>query len=208
MTKLVIHVPHASTAIPEDVWSEFTVSRSDVEPEALASADLYTGEMARQAWPHAEIIETEVSRIVVDVERYDDDSSEEMAEVGRGVFYTCDHLMRPIREALRGPRREELLARYYWPHWKRLRAQAANAILVDLHTYPADPWPIERHARRRSDSHPSAAIQRCRGGSLSLSNRCQAVDPNRKGRSYKLQPGQKDSAPPSRALGSGQDPEQ
>jgi len=148
MTKLVIHVPHASTAIPEDVWSEFTVSRSDVEAEALASADLYTGEMARQAWPHAEIIDTEVSRIVVDVERYDDDSSEEMAEVGRGVFYTCDHLMRPIREALSGPRREELLARYYWPHWKRLRAQAANAILVDLHTYPVDPWPIERHASR------------------------------------------------------------
>ena len=146
MTKLVIHVPHASTAIPEDVRSEFIVSRQDVEAEAVASADLYTGEMARQAWPHAEIIETEVSRIVVDVERYDDDSSEEMAEVGRGVFYTCDHLMRPIREALSGPRREELLARYYRPHWKRLRAQASNAILVDLHTYPAEPWPIERHS--------------------------------------------------------------
>jgi len=146
MTKLVIHVPHASTAIPEDVRAEFIVSRQDVEAEALASADLYTGEMARQAWPHAEIIETEVSRIIVDVERYDDDSSEEMAEVGRGVFYTCDHLMRPIRKTLSVPRREDLLTRYHRPHWKRLRAQAANAILVDLHTYPAEPWPIERHA--------------------------------------------------------------
>ena len=146
MTKLVIHVPHASTAIPADVWAEFTVSRQDVEAEAFASADLYTNEIARQAWPNAQIIEAEVSRIVVDVERYDDDSSEEMAEVGRGVMYTCDHLMRPIREALSGPRREELLARYYRPHWKRLRAQASNAILVDLHTYPAEPWPIERHA--------------------------------------------------------------
>ncbi len=139
MTKLDIHVPHASTAIPEDVRAEFIVSRQDVEAEAVASADLYTGEMARQAWQHADIIEAEVSRIVVDVERYDDDSSEEMAEVGRGVFYTCDHLMRPIRKTLSGPRREELLARYYRPHWKRLRAQAANAILVDLHTYPAEP---------------------------------------------------------------------
>ena len=116
MTKLVIHVPLASTAIPEDVWSEFTIARSDVEAEAFASADLYTGEMARQAWQHAEIIETEMSRIVVDVERYDDDSSEEMAEFGRGVFYTCDHLMRPIRKTLSGARREKLLARYYRPH--------------------------------------------------------------------------------------------
>jgi predicted N-formylglutamate amidohydrolase len=139
MTKIVIHVPHASTAIPADVWAEFTVSRQDVEAEAFASADLYTNEIARQAWPHAEIIEAEVSRIIVDVERYDDDSSEEMAEVGRGVMYTCDHLMRPIRKTLSGPRREELLARYYRPHWERLRAQAANAILVDLHTYPLTP---------------------------------------------------------------------
>ena len=95
------HVPHASTTIPEDVWSEFTVSRSDVEAEALASADLYTGEMARQAWPHADIIEAEVSRIVVDVERYDDDSSEEMAEVGRGVFYTADDLTCMVRQVER-----------------------------------------------------------------------------------------------------------
>lgn len=149
MTKLVIHVPHASTAIPEDVWSEFTVSRQNVEAEAVASADLYTGEMARQAWPQAEIFEAEVSLIVVDVERYDDDSRVEMAEDGRGVFYTCDHLLRPIRKTLSGTRREELLARHYRPHWKRLQTQAANAILVDLHTYPVDPWPIERHAHGR-----------------------------------------------------------
>jgi predicted N-formylglutamate amidohydrolase len=69
-----------------------------------------------------------------------------MAEVGRGVSYTCDHLMRPIRKTLSGPRREELLDRYYRPHWKRLQTQAANAILVDLHTYPFEPWPIERRA--------------------------------------------------------------
>ena len=67
MTKLVIHVPHASTAIPENVRAEFIVSRQDVEAEALTSADLYTNEIARQAWPNAQIIEAEVSRIVVAV---------------------------------------------------------------------------------------------------------------------------------------------
>jgi N-formylglutamate deformylase len=82
----------------------------------------------------------------VDVERYDDDSLEEMSEVGRGVMYTCDHLMRPIRRPMIGSRREELLERYYRQHWNRLRLEAADSVLVDLHTYPASPWPIERHA--------------------------------------------------------------
>lgn len=147
VSKLVVHVPHASTVIPDDAWTEFLVSRPEVEAEALASADLYTDEMARLAWPNARIVEAEVSRIVVDVERYDDDSREEMSEVGRGVMYTCDHLMRPLRRPMIGARREELLERYYRQHWKRLRSEAADAVLVDLHTYPAAPWPIERHAQ-------------------------------------------------------------
>lgn len=146
VSKLVAHVPHASTVIPDDAYTEFLVSRREVEAEALASADLYTDEMARQAWPHARIVEAEVSRIVVDVERYDDDSREEMSEVGRGVMYTCDHLMRPIRRPMIGSRRKELLERYYRQHWKRLRSEAADSVLIDLHTYPASPWPIERNA--------------------------------------------------------------
>jgi N-formylglutamate amidohydrolase len=144
MKKLVVHVPHSSLAIPDDVWSEFLVPRAAVEAEALASADLYTGEMARQAWPMAEIVEAEVSRVVVDVERYDDDNQEEMATVGRGVLYTCDHQMRPIRKASSKSRNDELLVRYYRPHWTRLRSAAKDAVLIDLHTYPREPWPIER----------------------------------------------------------------
>ena len=148
MSALVIHVPHASLSIPDDVWSEFSVARAAVEAEALASADLFTDEMARQAWPFAEIIEAEVSRIVVDVERYDDDSKEVMAEVGRGVLYGCDHRMQQIRISLSKIRRGELLDRYYWPHWHRLRTQANGSILIDLHTYPAEPWAVERHPQR------------------------------------------------------------
>lgn len=79
---LIVHVPRASTFIPDDVWSEFLVPRDQVEADAAASADLYTDEVARQAWPQSKIIQAEVSRIVVDVERYDDDSQEEMAAVG------------------------------------------------------------------------------------------------------------------------------
>ena len=148
MSSLVVHVPHASTAIPDDAWPEFLVPRLAVEAEAVASADLYTDEMARQAWPDAKIPQAKVSRIVVDVERYDDDTKEEMAAVGRGVLYTHDHEHVMIRKSLSKQRREELLARYYRPHWQDLRARAAGATLIDLHTYPAEPWSIERHAQR------------------------------------------------------------
>lgn len=146
-SSLIIHVPHASLAIPDDVWPDFLVPRVTVEAEALASADLHTDEMARQAWPQAKIIQAQVSRIVVDVERYDDDSKEEMAAVGRGAFYTHDHNQMKIRKCLSGARREELLALYYRPHWQDLRAHAAGSVLIDLHTYPAQPWAIECHAQ-------------------------------------------------------------
>ena len=146
MTKLVIHVPHASTYIPADAWPEFTIDQAAVELEAKTSADLYTDLMAKEAWPAATIIEAEVSRIVVDVERYEQDVHEEMAQVGRGVLYGVDHQMQPMRRPVSPERREELLARYYRPHWENLRASSADATLIDLHTYPAEIWPIERHA--------------------------------------------------------------
>lgn len=145
--KLLVHVPHASTYIPEDVWPEFIVSRERVEAEAIISADLYTDEMAKQAWPNAKIIQAQISRIVVDVERYDDDNLEEMAAKGRGVLYTHDHKGFKIRNSVSEKRRRELLARHYRPHWKELKAQASEAILIDLHTYPSEPWTIECHAQ-------------------------------------------------------------
>lgn len=146
MTNLVVHVPHASTRIPEDAWPEFTVGRDLVELEALASADLHTDRMALEAWPDATIVEAPVSRIAVDVERYEDDDLEEMARVGRGVIYTHNHRHERIRRDPDPRRRAELLDRFYAPHWSRLRDASAGSTLIDLHTYPAEPWPVERHA--------------------------------------------------------------
>lgn len=146
LPNLVIHVPHTSLHIPKNAWAEFLVDREKIQQEAMVSADLYTNQMAREAWPSAEIVEAKVSRIVVDVERYEDDTLEEMAKVGRGVCYSHDHRQRRIRQDLSLQRKAALLAQYYAPHWARLREAAAGATLIDLHTYPLKPWPIERHS--------------------------------------------------------------
>lgn len=148
---LVVHVPHASIYVPDSALNQFTVDPNSVQLEAHESADLYTDLIAQAAWPHANIICAKVSRIVVDVERYIIDTKEEMSQVGRGVIYTHDHNGRSFRKKLDVNDRKSLIANYYKPHWRRLKVAARGAVLIDLHTYPKDPWKIER---RPSDPRP------------------------------------------------------
>lgn len=141
---LVIHVPHASLHVPSRDRAEFLIPDDALLREASESADLHTGLLARAAWPGAQIIEAEVSRLVVDVERFEEDALELMAGVGRGAVYTHDHQGRRIRPDPSAARRRDLLGRYYHLHWSRLREAASGAVLIDLHSYPASPWPVER----------------------------------------------------------------
>lgn len=145
MSHLVIHVPHASTTIPPESRDQFTLSARALAAEARLSADLLTNELARAAWPDAVIVAAEVSRLVVDVERYADDGLEPMAAVGRGMIYTRTRSGRPLRRDLPAGERAVLKRAWYDPHWQRLRAKAAGRIMIDLHSYPKRAWKVEPH---------------------------------------------------------------
>ena len=145
MSALIVHVPHASTFIPDDVAEQFVLPRDELKKEARVSADLYTDVLARAAWPDAEILEAQVSRIVVDVERYADDALEDMASVGRGMIYRATHTGARLRRELGEHEKAALREKWYDPHWSRLRATANGKVFVDLHSYPATPWDIEQH---------------------------------------------------------------
>ena len=148
---LIIHVPHASTHIPENLRKDFIVENDLIDRESSISADLYTEQLARQAWPMATIIEAKISRIVLDVERYEDDSKEIMSKFGRGIIYTRSHDGKKIRAEVSQKKRQALIEQYYVPHWKKLRDTAKGKILIDLHSYPVEPWFIET---RPNDSRP------------------------------------------------------
>ena len=145
-TNICVHVPHASTAIPDELRSDFLVKQDELDAEARISADLYSDLLAKEAWQNAHIVDAKVSRIVVDVERYPDDAKEEMSKVGRGAIYECDHKGQRIRDVITNDKRAKLLNDFYYPHWERLRAAAKDKILIDLHTYPLKPWVVELHS--------------------------------------------------------------
>ncbi len=149
---IVVHVPHASTFVPEDVVEQFQIPRAALEAEAQTSADLYTDLLAHAAWPNAQIIAAPVSRLVVDVERYADDTQEVMAHVGRGMIYTHTHDGIRMRRTLSNRERILLKEKWYDPHWSRLRSAASEAVIIDLHSYPAKAWPVEPdHYAERSE---------------------------------------------------------
>lgn len=148
---LLVHVPHASTHIPQNLRKDFIVEDDSIDKESNISADLYTEQLARQAWPLATIIEAKISRIVLDVERYEDDSKEIMAQFGRGIIYTKSHDGKKIRGKVSQKKRQKLIDQYYAPHWKKLRDNAKGKVLIDLHSYPVEPWSIEL---RPNDSRP------------------------------------------------------
>ena len=91
-----------------------------------------------------------VSRLVVDPERFSDDSQEPMSRVGMGVTYTRGSLRQPLRKQFPKAKRQELPQRYYIPHHQKLtdaveESLSANdhCLIIDGHSFPALPLPYE-----------------------------------------------------------------
>ena len=85
-----------------------------------------------------------VGRLVVDPERFSDDSLELMSQVGMGVTYTRRSLRQPLREQPIQGKCKELLERYYIPHHQKPTDAVEESLLAndhclifDGHSFPA-----------------------------------------------------------------------
>ena len=100
-----------------------------------------------------------VSRLVVDMERFDDDSLEMMSQVGMGVIYEKGSQQQSIRRKLAQLEKSTLLNKYYYPHHESLEARAESlintygqAIIIDVHSYPSTALPYEQdHTLKRPE---------------------------------------------------------
>ena len=147
---VVIHVPHSSMEIPEHVRTDFLLPDEALHRECVAMTDHHTLDLFGRNAALCEVVSFPVSRLVVDPERFLDDTKETMAAIGMGVVYTRTSDGRALRHAPTPEQRDRLIADYYIPHHQRLTAAVDAALtangrclIIDGHSFPSTPLPYE-----------------------------------------------------------------
>lgn len=154
----IVHVPHSSTTIPDDVRAQLLLEDDALAEELRHMTDAHTEALARtaaaQASPRPWLFVNRLSRLVVDPERLPD-SHEEMYAVGMGAVYTRTSAGLPLREPSEQVE-QILLKRFFHPYADALAdlvderiSATGRAVLVDLHSYPVLALPYERHPDAR-----------------------------------------------------------
>lgn len=172
-SRVVIHVPHASTLIPDWVRKRIRLNHDDLTRELALMTDTRTDEIADAAADLAAvrpwIFVNRRSRLVVDPERFPNPEEEPMAapDIGMGAVYIRTAHGEPLRDD-DPDHHEALLDRYFRPYAQALNrlvaerlAEVDEVTIIDLHSYPLVELPYERL------HHPDAARPKC----------CIGVDP-------------------------------
>ena len=139
---IVLHIPHASTVLP--IEEKFLLGLEALAYEVDAMTDHHTDQLFDL--PGARRCVFPVSRLVVDPERFIEDS---MESVGMGVVYTHTSSGKPLRQI--SPRqRQRLIDQYYHPHHQLLTTMASEVLsihgrclIIDCHSFPAKPLDYE-----------------------------------------------------------------
>ena len=147
---VVLHIPHDSTDIPDQVRTQFLLSDSDLQLELQRMTDHSTHALFAEPQSDATVIRAPVSRLVVDVERFADDAQEPMAARGMGAVYEVTSHLAPLSRRLSSEERETLMRDWYHPHHGRLEAAVTSAVdrynrclVIDGHSFPSLALPYE-----------------------------------------------------------------
>lgn len=161
---MIIHVPHGGLLIPESEIPTFTIQGAELEAEARLMADIRTDSLAREVYQAVKarpwVFINNLSRLVVDPERFADES-EEMNSVGMGFAYekTSDQgTLREVGEALS----THLYTTYFEPYSAAFSALTGRvlgvqekATIVDLHSFAVEALPYELN---KEDARPAVCL--------------------------------------------------
>jgi N-formylglutamate amidohydrolase len=142
--QFILHIPHSSRLIPEEYREDFLISEEMLNKELLIMTDAFTDELF--ALKGIEKLVFPVSRLLVDPERFADDSVEQMAEVGMGVIYTRTSSGKKLKKDYAPEQRERLLKRYYFSHHEKLTQKVEETLknfnkclVIDCHSFSSVP---------------------------------------------------------------------
>lgn len=138
---IICNIPHSSTRIPPEFARDFSLSKNELTREASRMADLYSAELFKPLLKRCGGIIANFSRIVADVERYEDDKNESMAQAGMGALYTKAESGKTIRR-LTSAARNHCLNVLYRPYHKALNRlvktcmdKFGRCLILDCHTF-------------------------------------------------------------------------
>jgi len=149
---LLANIPHSSIYIPSLIRPSFALSENGLNTELLKMTDWFVDDLFSKISTIGGVVaKCNVSRLVVDPERFEDDEKESMVCKGMGVIYTKTHDGRSLRKHLPSDiERDDLLNRYYRPYHKAVQDEAqamldlfGQCLILDCHSFSSKPLPYE-----------------------------------------------------------------
>ena len=145
---IILHIPHASKHIPDKYLKYFTLSKKDLEIELLKMTDHFTDELFDISYSNIHQLKFPLSRLLVDVERFEEDELEPMFKVGMGCIYEKTHDGKSLK--LVKDIKDELINKFYKTHHENFTKivdaklkQSNKVLIIDCHSFPKHPLPYE-----------------------------------------------------------------
>ena len=111
---IILHIPHSSKYIPNKYLKFFTLSKQELQIELLKMTDHYTDDLFDVSNSNIYQLKFSLSRLLVDVERFERDELEIMSNVGMGCVYEKTHNGKSLKNVEHI--KEELITNFYKIH--------------------------------------------------------------------------------------------
>ena len=145
---IVLHIPHASKHIPDEYLKFFTLSKKDLKIEMLKMTDHFTDELFDVSGDDIHQLKFSISRLLVDVERFEKDDLEPMFKVGMGCVYEKTNDGNSLKNVEHI--KEELINKFYKIHHENFTKivdkkliKNNKVLIIDCHSFPKNPLPYE-----------------------------------------------------------------
>ncbi len=141
---IICNVPHSGTVIPKEFRSDFVLNQEELDKEVLYMADNFTNYLYGELLYVSSSIISRISRVVLDIERFQNEEDEPMSKVGMSALYTRTSDGEILRN-ISGENKialEKIYSDYHDAFTKLVSdslTQNNRAIVVDCHSFPSIP---------------------------------------------------------------------